>query len=513
MEAYCVQCKQKREMQIPQATFTSAGTPATKGACPVCGTALFRMGRTDAHDGLEAPGQSRRKSKRARQRQAARQAGHRRIPGQGTNRRPISGFGLHRAGVRWAMSGICCSSKFSVDVDHGFTPQYRVPNEKREVVATLKSDAAKAEEVFLATDPDREGEAIAWHLLEAAGHRSCRSPGASSFTRSRSPPSRRHSAPARWTCTWWMPSKPAACSIGWWATTSARCSGPRSAVGFRPVGCNRLPFAWWSTGSGRSGTSWRGSTGRSMPSCFNRRSRHPSAPGWSEGMGSLSSCGLRPRRNPSCRTCRGRPTASAASGEACARAGQRRRSRPARYSRMPHAGSVSLPAGPWSVAQQLYEGVELGEGGPIGLITYMRTDSHQRLHAGSERSSPGDPAELRRGLPAGRAADLQDADARRPGGTRSHPPDLSLPRPRDRRDPTSAAEQRKLYTLVWQRFLASQMNPAEYDTLTIEVDGSLEAHEYRLRLAASSLRFLGFLAVYQDSLRRTARKQASRRPS
>jgi DNA topoisomerase-1 len=59
-------------------------------------------------------------------------------------------------------------SDLSVDVENDFKPKYRVPNEKRSVVKELKSLAKKAEEIFLATDPDREGEAIAWHLMEAA---------------------------------------------------------------------------------------------------------------------------------------------------------------------------------------------------------------------------------------------------------------------------------------------------------------------------------------------------------
>ncbi|MDQ1301813.1 MAG: topoisomerase, partial [Chloroflexota bacterium] len=58
-------------------------------------------------------------------------------------------------------------SRLSVDVEHDFSPTYRVPDEKKEVVKTLKAAAAGAHEIFLATDPDREGEAIAWHLLEA----------------------------------------------------------------------------------------------------------------------------------------------------------------------------------------------------------------------------------------------------------------------------------------------------------------------------------------------------------
>ncbi|MFQ5409879.1 MAG: DUF5679 domain-containing protein [Anaerolineales bacterium] len=55
MEAYCVKCKTKREMQSPEATFTKKGTPATRATCPVCGTTLFRMGKTAAHEGMTPP--------------------------------------------------------------------------------------------------------------------------------------------------------------------------------------------------------------------------------------------------------------------------------------------------------------------------------------------------------------------------------------------------------------------------------------------------------------------------
>ena len=60
------------------------------------------------------------------------------------------------------------ASQLSVDVENDFAPKYRVPNEKRAVVKELKDLAKKAEEIYLATDPDREGEAIAWHLMQAA---------------------------------------------------------------------------------------------------------------------------------------------------------------------------------------------------------------------------------------------------------------------------------------------------------------------------------------------------------
>ena len=61
------------------------------------------------------------------------------------------------------------SNKDAVDIEGGFVPRYVVPAEKREIIEKIKRAAHKADAIYLATDPDREGEAIAWHLKEAAG--------------------------------------------------------------------------------------------------------------------------------------------------------------------------------------------------------------------------------------------------------------------------------------------------------------------------------------------------------
>lgn len=55
IEAYCVKCKEKTEMEEPQPVWTSRGQPATRGICPVCGTSIFRIGKTDAHSTMSAP--------------------------------------------------------------------------------------------------------------------------------------------------------------------------------------------------------------------------------------------------------------------------------------------------------------------------------------------------------------------------------------------------------------------------------------------------------------------------
>ena len=127
-------------------------------------------------------------------------------------------------------------SQLSVDVENEFVPKYRVPDDKKEIVKTLKAAAAEASEIYLATDPDREGEAIAWHLLEAIGDH----PGQRAARRLPRdhdvPPSPRPSATAASsTCDWSMPSRRGASSTGWWATRSARCCGSGCEAGCRPA--------------------------------------------------------------------------------------------------------------------------------------------------------------------------------------------------------------------------------------------------------------------------------------
>ena len=161
MEAYCVKCKEKREMLEPEPIFTSTGTPATRGICPVCGTKLTRMGGTPAHQGMERPSPEARRKHRS---------GKLVIVESPAKARTVGRF-LGKGYVVKASVGHVrdlLRSQLSVDVEHDFAPKYRVPNEKRPVVKELKGLARKAEEIFLATDPDREGEAIAWHLMESA---------------------------------------------------------------------------------------------------------------------------------------------------------------------------------------------------------------------------------------------------------------------------------------------------------------------------------------------------------
>src|SRR5512135_2699388 len=141
-----MKCKTKRKIVNPQASFNAAGAPVTRGTCGVCGTTLYRIGRTEAHEGMVKPEKvNRRSGKLVIVESPAKAKTVGRFLGKGYTVRASVGH------VRDLLR-----SELSVDVEHDFTPKYRVPNEKRPVVKELKELVKKAEEVFLATDPDRE---------------------------------------------------------------------------------------------------------------------------------------------------------------------------------------------------------------------------------------------------------------------------------------------------------------------------------------------------------------------
>jgi DNA topoisomerase I len=164
------------------------------------------------------------------------------------------------------------------------------------------------------------------------------------------------------------------------------------------------------------------------------------------------------------------------------------------------------------VAQRLYEGVDLGPDGTIGLITYMRTDSPRvapdaitgaRAWIGKELGAEYLPesANFYKGK-----KDAQDAHEA------IRPTDVS-------RTPESIArylsdEQLKLYTLIWRRFVASQMTPAVYDVTTAKIEALSRKTKrtYDFRLSGSVLRFEGFLKVYEVADKDEDDESANRLP-
>ncbi len=156
-------------------------------------------------------------------------------------------------------------SKLGVDVEHDFEPNYRPIRGKEELINELKKLSKASDTVYLATDPDREGEAISWHLknlLDLSDEKAKRVTF-NEITRKVVTESIHHpreidqnlvdaqQARRIWTASWAMSCPP--------------CCGKRSGGACRQAGCSRWPCVWWQTGRRRSRTSSPRSTGRWTP--------------------------------------------------------------------------------------------------------------------------------------------------------------------------------------------------------------------------------------------------------
>lgn len=486
MQAYCVKCRTKREIKDPQPIFNHNGTPATRGVCPECGTTLFRMGKSPAHEGMipPAPG-SHRKGKLVIVESPAKARTIGRFLGKGYTVKASVGH------VRDLLH-----SQLSVDVEHDFTPKYRVPNEKRPVVKEIQALAKEAEEIYLATDPDREGEAIAWHLLESAKiplkltrrvvfHEITEPAIADAF------------------------AHPRDINMDLVDAQQAR------RILDRLVGYNLSPLLWRKVRS-------RLSAGRVQSVALRlvvEREREIEAfvpvEYWSVEA-EFAPHGLKETFIAKLAKVNGEePVLSteeqvtpllADMGQAAyaiskIKRGERRRKPSAPFTTSTLQQEASRRLGytarrTMALAQQLYEGVDLGEGS-VGLITYMRTDStnvselaqaEARQFIGERYGQSFLPPEPP--IYQTKAKGAQEAhEAVRP---------TSVVRQPDLIKEFLNRDQFRLYQLVWQRFVASQMEVAVFDTLSVEVTGKT-TQEYLLRASGSTVKFPGFLVVYEEA--------------
>src|SRR5271163_970582 len=149
------------------------------------------------------------------------------------------------------------------------------------------------------------------------------------------------------------------------------------------------------------------------------------------------------------------------------------------------------------IAQRLYEGVELGEEGSVGLITYMRTDSTRvapeaiqevREYVGKEYGAaylPETPNTYKEKKEAQAAH-----EAIRPTSAMRHP---------DQVKQYLKEDEFKVYKLIWQRFVASQIMPAVFDQTTVDIDAKAGNDVFWFRVTGSVMKFDGFLKVYEES--------------
>lgn len=494
MEAYCVKCKAKREIDNPQAEFTVSGAPGTRGTCSICGTTVFRMGRTPNHEGLTPPKTSgKRKSPRKR-------AGNLVIVESPAKAKTINRFLGKGFTVRASVGHVrdLLRSQISVDVDNDFTPKYRVPNEKRPVVKEIKSLAQTAEKVYLATDPDREGEAIAWHLLESADI----------------DPENSHRVvfhELTETAIKQAFSHPRDINMDLVDAQQAR------RVLDRLVGYNLSPLLWNKVRSRLSAGRVQSVALRLIVEREREIEEFVPEEYWTiaaefspENISDSFVAKLvriddnEPNLNTEDQV--QLVLSDMELGEyvtSKVKQGERRRNPMPPYTTSTLQQEASRRLGYTArrtmiLAQQLYEGIDVGNGGSVGLITYMRTDSTNVseqaqsdarkfiINRYGEKFVPKEPPKYR-----SKSRGAQEAhEAIRPTSVMRQPNTIKDFLSRD---------QLRLYKLIWQRFVASQMSAAIYDTLTVEVTGTSSQHIYLLRASGSKTRFQGFLVVYEEA--------------
>lgn len=486
-----MKCKIKREIQDPQAVYLKSGAPAVKGSCPVCGTSLYRMGRIPEHDALPPSERTNRRPKRSGKLVIVESPAKARTVGRflGKDYQVKASVGHVRDLLR---------SQLSVDVENNFQPKYRVPNEKRQVVKEIKQLARNAAEIYLATDPDREGEAIAWHVMESAEinpkltrrvvfHEITEPAVADAFSHARGLDEDLIDAQ--------QARRILDRLVGYslspllWRKVRGRLSAGRvQSVALRLIVEREreieafIPVEYWSIGAEfrpdgikQSYLSKLARIDDLEPQLGSEDVVQPILDDIqvAEYVISKLKKGER-RRNPNAPF-----TTSTLQQEASRRLGYTARRTMA-------------------LAQQLYEGIDIGQGGAVGLITYMRTDSTNVAEIAQQETRqfiierygegfvPPTPPIYKT-----KSRGAQEAhEAVRPTSVLRQPDSIKTFLNRD---------QFRLYQLIWQRFVASQMNPALYDTTSVEVTGSTPAHQYLLRASGSTVRFIGYLIVYEEA--------------
>ena len=494
MEAYCMKCKAKREMKDPVADFNAKASPVTIGVCSVCGTKLYRMGRTEAHEGMTPP------PKPAKQPKVVKRSGKLVIVESPAKAKTVGRYLGKGYTVRASVGHVrdLLKSQLSVDVENNFTPKYRVPNEKKEVVKEIKKLAQKAEEVYLATDPDREGESISWHLLESAEIEPERAKRVVFHEITEPAIKDAFNHPRRINMDLVDAQQARRILdrlVGYsispllWEKVRGRLSAGRvQSVALRLIVEREreiedfIPVEYWSI---HGEFKPEGLDTTFIAKLAKVDGNDPELP--SEEIVKPILIDME----------------TAAYSITKVKRGERRRKPAAPFTTSTLQQEASRKLGftarrTMALAQGLYEGQDVGNGGTTGLITYMRTDSTNVSPMAQQEAReyvtgkygadflPPEPPQYTK-----RSANAQEAhEAVRPTSVMRTPEQV-----KDFLEPAMF----KLYRLIWQRFVASQMEAAVYDTLQVEITGKTNDHEYLMRASGSSVKFTGFLVVYEEA--------------
>lgn len=393
-------------------------------------------------------------------------------------------------------------SQFGIDVEHDFAPKYINIRGKGDLIKALKKEAKKSEKIYLASDPDREGEAIAWHLAYILGideHEKCRIV----FNEITKPAIQE------------AVKNPKVINIDRVDAQQAR------RMLDRIVGYKLSPLLWKKIRKGLSAGRVQSVTVKMICDREKEIQKFKSEEYWTVNFKFKK----KPRSNMfaaeliaiddkklmiSAKKEDIKIASKTQADEICAdmenidfkiteiKKRQRQRKAPAPFTTSSLQQDAARKLGFTSrktmmVAQQLYEGIGLGRKGPTGLITYMRTDSTRISDIALAEAREFIEANFgKEYLPekpnvyvAGKSS--QDAhEAVRPTNIQLTPAFV---------EQYLTKEQLKLYKLIWQRFLGSQMLPANYDMMSVTMQGG----KYTAKATGSKLKFAGFTAVYNDS--------------
>ena len=398
-------------------------------------------------------------------------------------------------------------SKIGVDIENDFEPDYKPIKGKEDIIGDLKKSAKKSEYVYLATDPDREGEAISWHLKELLDLPDDK---------------------ARRVTFNEITKKVVSESIQKPREIDQNLVDAQQArrILDRIVGYQLSPLLWKKIRRGLSAGRVQSVAMRMVAEREEEIRNFEAEEYWTLDVhltnedrsggfaarfygqdGKKKELKSEEEVNAVLSDVEGKPFVVQKVKRADK---QRSPSPPFTTSTMQQEASRKLnmtPRRTMAIAQQLYEGIDITGVGTVGLITYMRTDSlrisdealdatkqfiHERYGADYY------PAQTRHFKTKAGAQDAHEA---------IRPSDITLTPERIRQDLT--AEQYRLYRLIWSRFLACQMANAIYDSVSVEVD----AAQYQFRANYSALKFAGYTAVYEEGRDEEKEEKSSPLPS
>src|SRR6187402_3078284 len=380
-------------------------------------------------------------------------------------------------------------SKLGVDVDDGFAPVYEPLASRKKVLTELRAAAKDATDIYIATDPDREGEAIGWHLAEELGTKKKKIHRLmfNEITKKAVQEAMKH---------------PGAIDMKMVDAQQAR------RVLDRLVGYKISPILWDKVRRGLSAGRVQSVALKLI--CDREREIEAFVAEEYWHLTARLAADLPPefdarlvRKGDAAAKVRNEDEAKAilrdiesATFTVSSVATKERKKNPVPpfiTSKLQQASRFPVKK-TMMVAQQLYEGIELpGEDAPIGLITYMRTDSvrvaDQALDEVRDhiRTQFGDAFVPEQANKFKVKATAQDAhEAIRPTSMAYHPEQVRA---------HLTPDQYYLYRLIWNRFVGSQMAPAVFDDTTVDIT----AADYLFRAKGSVPKFAGWLAVYQGT--------------